>query len=54
MIKQLFDKESESESGKPYTEKAGVKQGKKGANNIKTGIYYIIGWGEEKNEAQVK
>ena len=54
MLKQLFDKESESESGKYYMEKAGVMQGKKGANNIKTRIYYIMGWGEEKNEAQVK
>jgi len=54
LIKQLFDKESESEGGKPYREKAGVMQGKKGANNIKTRIYYIMGWGEEKNEAQVK
>jgi hypothetical protein len=54
LLKQLFDKESESESGKYYMEKAGVMQGKKGANNIKTRIYYIMGWGEEKNEAQVK
>jgi len=35
-------------------EKIGQNKGKKGANNIKTRIYYIMGWGEEKNEAQVK
>jgi len=34
LLKQLFDKEGEPGSGKPYREKAGVKQGKKGANNI--------------------
>ncbi len=34
LLKQLFGKESESESGKHCREKAGIKKGKKGANNI--------------------